>query len=438
MAQPGLGRAFWFGIFGFLTGALLVTFIRAMQQMNPVWDSGVGIIFGMFISAFFFVWGIGGFNFRLSAHGEGPEIEAIHRELEAEAQQPRSILSGIIWQMAGLLLLFLLITFAFAIIPGGVALTTTAIPDASVAQNGFIELSIFGQTVLMGQLTLLILFIAFMLLTLAAIGGGLAFLVFRYDNTLKLTLTEEAAGAGPALASGAAAAALPAPQGDIVSVPAQQQTTAPAPKPLTIPLPKWLEYLIVFGSLLYVANFPLMALTNANVPLASIWGLLWTLFVLASLVLFIEIVPTHARPIDAVVKYALTGIAAYVVIGLVAGTIATQLQMVIDPFFAAVFLIIGIVMSLAAPALVFRADGRMAVLARYTVTFLILYAVFYYVAIGLIIPAEPAKTVLSVANALLFVAVIWRLPWLLGLVGMGAALLARFLRWLPKVLFQRG
>jgi hypothetical protein len=95
-------------------------------------------------------------------------------------------------------------------------------------------------------------------------------------------------------------------------------------------------------------------------------------------------------------------------------------------------------MALAAPAAVLRRDARMGVLSRYSITFAVLYAVFFYAAIGLIIPQEPAKTVLSVANALLFVAVIWRLSWLLGLLGQGAALLARLLRWLPKFLFQRG
>lgn len=430
MAQPGLGRAIWFGILGFMLGALFVTLIRTLQQLNPLWDSGVGIIIGFLFSVFFFTWGIGAFNLKLSAHGEGPEIEKIHHDLEKKASEPGFVLSSAVWQLGGLLLLVLLAIFTFAAFPGGLALTTTITPGASTTMIGYIPVTIAGQTLQVSTLVVFILFIAFVLLSLTAIGGGLAMLVFRYDRSYRQSVAEAKAAA--ALGAGAPAGLLSAPE----SAPAVSAVAAA--KPVVIALPKWLRYLLVFGSLLYFANFPPMALTNAQVPLAAVWPMLWLLFLASGVVLFLEIVPAAARPIDAVVKYVLAALAAHVVIGLAASWFATQTGMVIDPFFAAVIAIIGQVLALAAPAAVLRRDARMGVLARYSITFAVLYAVFFYAAIGLIIPQEPAKTVLSVANALLFVAVIWRLSWLLGLLGQGAALLARLLRWLPKFLFQRG
>jgi len=433
MAQPGIGRAVWFGIIGFLTGAALVTAIRMLQNLDPIWDSGVGLVFAMFFCAFFFVWGIGGFNFKLSAHGEGPEVEKIHAELAEEAKQPKTILSGAIWQIGGLLLGLMLLTFVVAV-SGGVSLTTTAVPDASLMMVGYMEVQIAGQTVYLSQLVVLLGFTLFILLSLAAVAGGIAWLVFRFDEDYKNREFE--VNIAPALGSGAGVAALPAPGGIQAS-----DGSAPQAQPgrsFTIPLPKWLNYLLVFGALLYFVNFPALVMFGFNTLLAGIWSFLWGLFIVSAVILFIEIIPAQARSIDAVVKYALTALVTFVVVGLAAGWVATTINMYIDPFFAAIFEIIGQTIALAAPAFIFRNDARMVTIAKFTIAFAVLYAVFYYAAIGLIIPAEPARTTISIANALLFTVIIWRLPWLLGLVGQGAALLARLLRWLPKVLFQRG
>ncbi len=435
MAQPGIGRAVWFGIIGFLTGAALVIVIRTLQNLNPIWDSGVGLVFAMFFSAFFFVWGIGGFNMKLSAHGEGPEVEKIHEELEAKAKQPKSILSSAVWQIGGLLIGLLVLLFVAAL-AGGMSLTTTTISDASLMMVGYMEIEIAGQTVFLSQVVVLIGFILFILLSLAAIGGGLAWLMFRFDEDYKNREIE--AAIAPALGSGAAAAALPAPGGLAVI---EGETHSPEAKPqrsFTIPLPKMLTNILVFGALLYFVSFPGLVMFGFNNLLADMWGLLWGLFIISTVILFIEIIPAWARSIDAVVKFALTALVVYAVVGLAAGWLATTINMYIDPFFAAIFVVIGQVIALAAPAALFRSDGRMLTLAKFTITFAVLWAVFYYAAIGLVIPAEPGRTTISIANTLLFTVVIWRLPWLLGLLGEGAALLARFMRWLPTVLFQRG
>ncbi|MBE2183899.1 MAG: hypothetical protein IAE89_10775 [Anaerolineae bacterium] len=433
MAQPGIGRAVWFGIIGFLAGAALVIVIRTLQNLDPIWDAGVGLVFAMFSSVFFFIWGIGGFNFKLSAHGESPEVQKIHAELAEEAKQPKHIISSIVWQIGGILLALMLLMFAAALV-GGMSLTTTILPDASVMEVGYISVQIAGQTVQLSQVVVLIGFVLFILLSLAGVAGVIGWLVFRFDEDYQ-TAKLEASGA-PALGSGAGVVALPPPGGLAIGQSAGE--TADSQRGFTIPLPKWLNYLIVFGALLYFVNFPAIVMFGLNNMLADIWGFLSALFLLSAVILFIEIIPAKARSIDAVVKYALVALVTHVVVGFAAGWVATSINMYIDPFFAAIIEIIGQVIALAAPALVFRSDKRMRVIASFTIVFVVLWAVFYYAAIGLVMPAEPARTVISIANALLFTVVLLRLPWLLGLIGQGAALLARLLRWLPKVLFQRG
>lgn len=74
----------------------------------------------------------------------------------------------------------------------------------------------------------------------------------------------------------------------------------------------------------------------------------------------------------------------------------------------------------------------------FIVVFSVLYLLFYYVAIGLIFPAQPWLTILSLTNALVFTVIIVRPASLLILIGKVAALLARFVRAIPRVLFQRG
>ncbi len=74
----------------------------------------------------------------------------------------------------------------------------------------------------------------------------------------------------------------------------------------------------------------------------------------------------------------------------------------------------------------------------FVVVFTVLYLLFYYVAIGLIFPTEPWLTILSLTNALIFTVLIIRPAAVLLFIGWISAQLARFVRWLPKILFQRG
>ncbi|HYO88795.1 MAG TPA: hypothetical protein VER79_09105 [Candidatus Limnocylindrales bacterium] len=79
---------------------------------------------------------------------------------------------------------------------------------------------------------------------------------------------------------------------------------------------------------------------------------------------------------------------------------------------------------------------RQAIL--FVVVFTVLYLLFFYVAIGLIFPAQPWLTILSLVNAVIFTVLLVRPTSLLLFIGWVAAQMARFVRWLPKILFQRG
>jgi hypothetical protein len=263
-------------------------------------------------------------------------------------------------------------------------------------------------------------------------------LVFRYDHSLKVTQAEAKAAAGPALASGnAAVAALPSVAGEAAAVPAASPAQRKS-QARNLPVPPRFAFWLVIAALIYFVHFPALALFGLNNALSGIWPLLSLLFIGAGLLLFVEIIPAEDRPFDAVLKYAITALAAYVVVSLAATWFRDVTNMYIDPFFAGVIEVIGQVIALSAPAVVFRADARMKVLAKFFVTGAVLYAVFWYAAIGLIIPAEPARTTLTIANVVLITAVLYRLPWLLGLLGIFAGLLIRLLRWIPRFLFQKG
>lgn len=162
--RPSLSRAIPMGILGFLFGGLLVIILRSLQGLTPLWDTGAGIVLGVLMAAAFFVWGVGGFDPRMSVHGE--EAEEVDEEAEAT---PGGLLRGSIWQIVTLLLLLLLAVAAFALLPGGPALTITADPMASTAQVGMFEMELpFGGPVV--QVSQLVLFLVFIIIMFVSLG----------------------------------------------------------------------------------------------------------------------------------------------------------------------------------------------------------------------------------------------------------------------------
>jgi hypothetical protein len=174
--QPGLSRALPMGLLGFLVGAGIVILIRALQGLTPIWDMGVGMSLAAFTTAGFFVWGMGAFSPEMNAHGE--EAERIREEAEKNIDKapPGKLLSGSIWTMAAWTLVFIVVIFGFASIPGGFLLTTTTDPGASLVISGLVEMDLFGTTVQVSQLVIFAVVLIVLFLSLAAVAGVLAWL----------------------------------------------------------------------------------------------------------------------------------------------------------------------------------------------------------------------------------------------------------------------
>ncbi|MFQ3568176.1 MAG: hypothetical protein SNJ59_14405 [Aggregatilineales bacterium] len=293
------------GILGFLAGALLVILIRALQSLDPVWEPGIGIVAGTLFSAIFFVWGIGAFDPRLSVHGE-EEAEAHHEE-EAQVEAPRELFSSTMWLIVTLSVAALLVIFAFALIPGGFALTVTDDPHGSRSAVGFFTIELPGGTVLeVSELAAFVGFIIFTFLSLAIAAAIFSRLLFSLSRGIAEVQAESKA---PALPAGGGAA--------------------------------------------------LTAGTAAAEPSAA---------------------EAAAR----------------------------------------------------SPLL-----GQLATVLKFVIVFAILYPIFYFVAIGLVLPQEPLLTILSLINAVIFTFLILRPNDVLRAIGVIAGHIANFLRWLPKMLFQR-
>lgn len=200
MYKPGLSRAVPMGVIGFLAGALLVFILRALQSLVPIWDPGVGLVFGTFFSAGFFVWGMGGFDPSMSAHGDGEHgHDDAHAAHEEEVAAPTTILGYSVWQIlfATIIMLSLIGVFAWL----GPKLTTVASGDANVGTIGMVPMDLFGTEIVVSQLVIFVVVILFMFISLAVVAGGIGFVV----NMLNRQLVETAPG------NVAAAAALPAP-----------------------------------------------------------------------------------------------------------------------------------------------------------------------------------------------------------------------------------
>lgn len=364
MQHPGVSRAIPMGIIGFLVGALLVIVVRGLQSLDPLWNPGVGIVFGTIFCAAFFIWGMGAFNPKLSQHGEEEEHHAQAEAVEEESK-PFTILGNSMWQIFTLLVLALIVLFAFALW-GGLTLTTTADPLASTTAVGYftLQLPFGGPEILLSELVVFALFILWMLLSLAAVGALLAWLFGYLNRGLVESRVEASAGASAAaLTAGGSAGALPS---GLAEAPVSAAITATSERAqFTSDLIKLIQFApiaiavyLVFHNLVFGNLFP--QTPDVRVGLSLIIGL---------------------------------GVAAAVV----------------RPFFIGMYLFV----------------------------FVLLYYIFYWVLIGLVLPAEPLRTLLSIVNALIFAFLLLRPTGLLQFVGRLAALLARFVRWLPRLLFQR-
>lgn len=183
--KPGLARAVPMGIIGLIAGLLFVLILRALQQVEPVWDPQIGFVVAAFTATFAFVWGMGASDKRMSQHPHEPEVDKEsglivyepqeeHEDIDAEAQQtpPGRVLSFNIWQVSFWQIVLIVGLFAFATLPTGLNLQTTASAGGNVAAVGYFDFTIpfTHTTVSVSQLTLFAFFVFFTLASLYVIS----------------------------------------------------------------------------------------------------------------------------------------------------------------------------------------------------------------------------------------------------------------------------
>jgi hypothetical protein len=201
--QPGLARAVPMGIVGFLIGGLIAVVIRLAQGLDPNPEAplafvGPVFVLGAFISAGFFVWGMGAFDPKMNVHGEHAEEEP--GEAGEEAETPASILRVFTWRVAFWTLLGVLAIGAIAFLPSGPTFKNVHPDQGSVAAVGFVRLGdIYEPTrafvktatgldllppmapnlaaVEVSYLILFIVFFAWTLLSLFVAAGLIAFII---------------------------------------------------------------------------------------------------------------------------------------------------------------------------------------------------------------------------------------------------------------------
>jgi hypothetical protein len=201
------------GILGFLFGALIVIVIRGLQGLDPLWAAGPGIVMTAFTTAGFFVWGMGAFDPKMSVHGEAAHAEA---EAVEEPEAPRSLLFGSVWQIVTLLIVLTVVLGGFAALPGGLALTQTIQPGASLTMVGYVpvQLPFGGPEVLVSTLVIFVVFVIWAFISLVAAAGAIGFLLMFIARGINETQTV-----------GGGTATLPAPSRQEPSAPSTPRQT---------------------------------------------------------------------------------------------------------------------------------------------------------------------------------------------------------------------
>jgi len=201
MTKPGLERAIPAAFLGFIAGCLIVVALRAAQSMDPIWDVGVAIVVAPFTMILAFIWGMGGFDPRMSEHAHGPDHAhedagsalvvaegqtglapaAAHEAHAEEVEPPSRILGMEIWRIATITILLTIGLFAFAMLPTGLPLEVTSDPEASrTAFDTEVEFTMpLGQSSFQGtQLSFFVGFLIVMFVSLFAVAGGLGLLFY--------------------------------------------------------------------------------------------------------------------------------------------------------------------------------------------------------------------------------------------------------------------
>lgn len=206
--KPGLNRAIPMAIIGFVLSIVIVLGIRTLQNMDPVWDTGVILVVAPFFVTYAFIWGLGGLDPKMNQHAHGPEggldgsivlaeyeAQLAHHE-EAGEVKPYGILGSEMWRITTAVLLLLVVFFAFAMLPTGLNLRTVNEAEANVAafqDNVSFDLPLGLGKFEASQLTVFAGFIAFTLLSLFVFAGAIGLLIYAASNNVAEVKSKEPA-----------------------------------------------------------------------------------------------------------------------------------------------------------------------------------------------------------------------------------------------------
>lgn len=453
---PGLPRAVPMALMGFLLGAVFVIALRAAQSMDPIWDAQLGLLMAGFLGTVFFVWGIGAFNSKLSEHHAVEPDDDVdetalalieqqhHEEEEAELErQPVRMLTGQIWQIAFWTLLLFAIILAFAALPRGFSIRTSNDPAANSNSIGMVPfyppfsdqpITMNGEVVLFSEFAIFIAFSFFTLFSLAVIGGAVALGFFALSRGVT---TVKAAGNVPlyALPSGQTMEAAPA------AVVAKTRKIGEKARAITVPI--LLHFAIILGGAFGL--FVTLGIFGVNVDESGIVLITIITFLLAVLMSNYLFAP-EGRPSPFVVTlldivvFAASVFVFSILINLITSN-AYWIYSPLDPtrlylpFFNAAFITPFIVDMILAGL---DAYGGIAKAARLLVitmlVFNVLYIVFYGPAIGLVVAADPARSLLSAINVALITLVLLRTQEVTWSIGKFAGWMANLLTKVPQAL----
>lgn len=278
--QPGINRAVPMGIIGFIAGAALILLIRWLMNMDPVWDPQIGLVGAGFISAFFFLWGVGAFNPEYSAHhahepAEGEEEHVDDHAHEAEPE-PVKILGFEVWTVFFWTIIMFVSMMALALIPGGPGMTVSADPNATSNAFGMFTVELGGLTFEMSQAIAFLLFVVITMFSLFVVAGIIGWLMSRLVKNVSeaKAMQPQPLANYPLIGSPAAASAgaLPAPSAEAAAdshALATHDAAHDARKPSLLGrIPRFVWFLIVTAVLMlffyYVAIG--LILPNPNLP----------------------------------------------------------------------------------------------------------------------------------------------------------------------------
>jgi hypothetical protein len=459
--QPGLTRAIPMGILGFILGAAFVLVLRTLQSMDPLWDAQVGLLMAALGATIGFVWGMGGFDrnqahHHIEAHYDDTAGEIVvvgahaeHGEAD-EHVEPGQWFKLELWQIAGLVVLTFAVLLAFTTIASSPSVTISNDPAVNTNTIGYFEMNLFGRDIVVSQFVAFLLFVTFTLVSLAVIGWLISLAFFGMSRGLSIA---DAEGNIPlnALPSGAVVAgALPSGETEVVS-----RETAAAARPRTAGERAWavvVPNLIAFAVLLAPVGITLSLLGAAteetlgiNLIISAVLTGLLTLIIMRLLPR-----PTPRRA-DAPSTFSVLAavpvvfVALVIVFSIIVG-VATQVSSIlyvplepsraVVPFYSALFLtpfVLDVIYN--GRGLTLGQKVRKVLIPA--IFFEVLYLIFYGAAIGLVLPQDPIRTLVTAINSAVITLLILYTGEFLWCIGKVAQVILWILRGVPTFLGQK-